>query len=108
MANVIDVTEGTFESEVLNSETPVMVDFWAPWCGPCKMLTPTVHAIAEELDGKLKVVKCNTDDAGAVASRYQVFSIPTLLVFKGGKVVDQIQGAGHPKQRLVQRLESHL
>ena len=108
MANVPDVSDNTWEAEVLSAELPVLVDFWAPWCGPCKMLSPTVEAIAQELSGKLKVVKCNTDDARATAIQYQVMSIPVLMLFKEGKVVDQIVGAGHSKQRIVERLQPYL
>jgi len=107
VANVLDVTEATWEQEVLNSDLPVMVDFWAPWCGPCKMLSPTVDALAQDLAGRLKVVKCNTDEAKTVAGRYQIFSIPALLLFKNGKVVDQMLGF-QPKGRLLEKLEKHL
>lgn len=108
MAGLLEVNESNWESEVMNSDVPVLVDFWAPWCGPCRMLTPTVEAVATEMAGKVKVVKCNTDDAGAVATKYGVMSIPNLMVFKGGRVVDQIVGAGHPKQRIVERLNQHV
>ena len=108
MANLLEVNERNWETEVLNSEVPVLVDFWAPWCGPCKMLTPTVEAVAEELSGRLKVVKLNTDEAGPVATRYGVMSIPVLMLFKGGKVVEQITGAAHPKARILEKLEAKL
>jgi thioredoxin 1 len=108
MADVLDVTESNWETEVLQSELPVLVDFWAPWCGPCRALAPTVHALAEDFAGRVKVVKVNTEEAGALATRYSVMAIPVLMVFKGGKVVDQIVGGGHPKQRLAQKLETHL
>ena len=107
MADVLEVNESNWESEVLNADLPVLVDFWAPWCGPCRHLSPTVDALAQELTGKLKVVKLNTDDAGAVASRYGVMSLPTLVLFKGGRIVDQVVGA-QPKPRIMSRLEPHL
>ena len=90
---VADVTDTTFETEVLKSDTPVLVDFWAPWCGPCKMLAPTVDAIAADYAGKLRVVKVNTDVSRQAAMNYRIEGIPTLLLFKGGKVVGQIVGA---------------
>ena len=107
MANALEVDEKNFESEVLNSGTPVLVDFWAPWCGPCRALAPTVDAIAGELEGKLKVVKVNTDEAGPLAARYGVMSIPQLMLFKGGKVVEQMVG-NQPKPRILQKIEPHL
>jgi thioredoxin 1 len=107
MADVLEVDEKNWEAEVLNSDVPVLVDFWATWCGPCRALAPTVAEIAEEQSGKLKVVKCNTDSAGPVASRYGVMSIPALFVFKGGKVVDQIVG-NQPKARIMAKVEPHL
>lgn len=107
MANVLDVTDASWEQEVLNADLPVMVDFWAPWCGPCKMLSPVVDELARDLDGRLKVVKCNTDEARPVAGRYQIISIPQLLLFKNGKVVEQVMGF-QPKQRILERIEKHL
>jgi len=107
MANVLDVDEKNWETEVLNSDSPVLVDFWATWCGPCKALGPTVEQIAQEQTGKLKVVKCNTDSAGPLAAKYGVMSIPVLMLFKSGKVVEQIVG-NQPKPRIMQKLEPHL
>jgi thioredoxin 1 len=107
MANVQDVDEKNFEAEVLNAGTPVLVDFWAPWCGPCRMLAPTVEAVAQELAGKLKVVKLNVDDSGALAVKYGVQGIPVLMLFKDGKVADQLVG-NQPKPRILERLQSHL
>lgn len=107
VANVLDVTDASWEQEVLNADLPVMVDFWAPWCGPCKMLSPVVDELARDLDGRLKVVKCNTDEARPVAGRYQIISIPQLLLFKNGKVVEQVMGF-QPKQRILERIEKHL
>lgn len=89
----IQLTDSSFHSEVLKSELPVLVDFWAPWCGPCKTIGPSIEEIAKEFDGKLKVGKINIDDNPAVATRYGVMSIPTLLFFKDGKVIEQMVGA---------------
>lgn len=104
---VIPVTDSRFEPEVLDSELPVLVDFWAPWCGPCRMVAPIVDEIAEQYDGKLKVVKLNVDENSETASQYGIRSIPTLLVFKGGQKVDSVVGAV-PKATLVTTLERHL
>ncbi len=107
MANLLEVNEKNWESEVLQSDLPVLVDFWAPWCGPCRALSPTVEAIAEEMAGRVKVVKLNTDEAGAIASRYGVMSIPVLMLFKSGQVVDQLVGL-QPKPRIEKMLEAAL
>ena len=100
-------TDSAFDQDVLNSETPVLVDFWAPWCGPCRAMSPTVDAVAVEYDGRIKVGKINTDDNPATAMRYQVRGIPTLLLFKGGTVVDMRVGA-MPKPELVKMITPHL
>jgi thioredoxin 1 len=89
---VIEVSDATFDQEVLKSEQPVLVDFWATWCGPCKAIAGNVEAIATQFTGKLKVVKVNVDQNGATPSRYGIRGIPALLFFKGGKVTDQIVG----------------
>jgi thioredoxin 1 len=89
---VLEVTDANFDQEVLKSEQPVLVDFWAGWCGPCKMIGPSVDKIAETYAGKLKVAKVNVDQNGATPSRYGIRGIPALLFFKGGKVADQIVG----------------
>ena len=93
MSNALDVTDSTWESAVIQSDTPVLVDFWAPWCGPCKAMGPYVDKLAEELDGKLKVVKLNTQDNAEVPAKYGIISIPTFMVIKGGEVAAQIVGA---------------
>ena len=89
---MLEVTADTFEQEVLKSEMPVVIDLWAPWCGPCKALTPTLESVAADYDGKVKVVKLNIDDSPSIAAQYQVMSIPTILFFKDGKVESQIIG----------------
>ena len=88
-----EVTSQDFAAEVLESELPVLVDFWAPWCGPCKMIAPAIAQVAEKFADKLKVAKINVDEAGSLATMYSGNSIPTLMVFKGGEVVDQRMGA---------------
>ena len=105
--NVKEFTETNFEQEVLKSDVPVLVDFWAPWCGPCKAMGPTIDALATEYAGKVKVGKLNTDDNPGTAMRYEIRGIPTLLLFKGGKVVDQRVGA-MPKPEVLKMIEPHL
>ena len=102
-----EITDTTFEQDVVKAPDPVMVDFWAPWCGPCKMVAPIVEELAEEYDGKVTFVKLNTDDNPATAARYGIRSIPTLLVFKGGEPVGQIIGF-RPKSDLRKRLDAAL
>ncbi|RLC50494.1 MAG: thioredoxin [Candidatus Cloacimonadota bacterium] len=102
----LEVNQDTFENEVLKSEIPVLVDLWAPWCGPCRALTPTVDAIAAEYEGKLKVVKVNIDESPKVAQQYSIMSIPTLLIFNNGEVANQIIGLVG-KDKIVSKF-SHL
>jgi thioredoxin 1 len=103
--SVKEVNESNFQEEVLNSDIPVIADLWAPWCGPCKALHPTVEAIAAEKAGEVKVVKINIDESPSIAGEYQVMSIPTLLFFKDGKVATQIIGLVG-KDKIIKKLES--
>jgi len=105
--NVLIATDANFETEVLKSEIPVLVDFWAEWCGPCKMLTPTVEAIAGDYQGKVKFAKLNVDENGQTANSYGIRGIPTLLLFKGGQVQDQIVG-NTPRDNIERVLDKHL
>lgn len=103
----LQLTDSTFESEVVKADRPVLVDFWAPWCGPCRMLSPLVDELSKEYEGKVKVGKMNTDDNAQVATQFRISAIPTLLFFKGGKVVDQLVGV-HPKTEIKKRLDALL
>ena len=103
----VEVTDGNFKNEVLDSQTPVLVDFWATWCGPCKMIAPIVEELATEYNGKMKFGKLDVDANPQISMQYGIRSIPTLLVFKGGKVVDQIVGA-MPKKSLVDKISPHM
>jgi len=107
MKNVVEGSDLNFEQEVLQSDTPVLVDFWAPWCGPCRMVAPIVEEISNEYEGKMKVVKINTDENQNIAATYGIRSIPTLGIFKDGKVVDAVIGAV-PKQHIVEKIKPHL
>jgi thioredoxin 1 len=101
------VTDATFDAEVLGSDVPVIVDFWAEWCGPCKMVAPVLEEIAAEHEGKIVVAKLNTDENPEITRRYQVMSIPTMSVFSGGEVVKSIVGA-KPKAALLRDLEGYI
>ncbi|HEY3304389.1 MAG TPA: thioredoxin [Candidatus Binatia bacterium] len=107
MGKITEVSDANFEAEVLRSNLPVLVDFWAPWCGPCKAIAPIVEELAAEYDGKLKVAKLNVDNNPGTASRYGVRGIPTLLILKGGTVKDQVVGAV-AKAKLVQAIGNVL
>jgi thioredoxin 1 len=104
---VKEVNDQNFKEEVLNASSPVLVDFWAPWCGPCRLVSPVVEEIAKEYDGKLKVVKVNTDDNPETATNYHISGIPSLLLFKEGQVADQIVGAV-PKTKLANMVNQHV
>ena len=107
MSAALQVTESSFNEEVINSDIPVLVDFWAPWCGPCRMVAPVVDEIALQYAGRVKVVKLNTDENPNIASKYGIRSIPTLMIFKGGQKVDMVVGAV-PRTTLSQTLEKYL
>ena len=104
MANILEVTDATFESEVIKADRPVVVDFWAPWCGPCKAIGPVLSEIAGERESDIKIVKINVDDNQEYAFKLGVMSIPTLVVFKDGQPVDKIVGA-HPKSTIEARID---
>jgi thioredoxin 1 len=107
MKFTVEGTDNNFDQEVLKSDIPVLVDFWAPWCGPCRMVSPLVDELAEELAGKLKVVKVNTDENQEIAVKYGIRSIPTLGIFKDGNIVDGVIGAV-PKQAIKNKVLPHL
>jgi thioredoxin 1 len=96
--NIVQLNDSNFQQEVTQSPIPVLVDFWAPWCGPCRMLAPTIEEISKDYDGKVKVCKLNTDEAPTIAGGFDISSIPTVLLFKDGKVVDRLVGL-NPKKK---------
>lgn len=106
-ATTVELTDSNFENEVLSSDVPVLVDFWAEWCGPCKKIGPVVDELADEYGGKLKVGKVNVDDNSEVSMKYQIRSIPALMIFKNGEVVDQIIGAV-PKSVLKKQVDAQM
>ena len=107
MTSPVTVTDATFDDEVVNSDVPVLVDFWADWCGPCKMIAPVLDQIAAELDGKVKIAKLNYDENPRTPGKFSVLGLPTLLLFKDGEVVEQVTGA-KPKRAFLKIIEPHL
>ena len=107
MSSAMAVTDATFESDVLQADEPVLVDFWAPWCGPCRMIAPTIDELAQEYDGRVKFVKLNTDENAATAGQYGIMAIPALLLFSGGKEVNRLLGVRR-KSELKRELDSVL
>jgi thioredoxin 1 len=105
--SVQHLTDTNFKSEVIDSKIPVLVDFWAPWCGPCKMIAPAVEELAKEYAGRLKIGKVNVDESSKAATQYSIMSIPTILFFRDGKVSDQIVGA-MSKSELKKKIEEHI
>lgn len=104
MGTIAEVTDNDFEAEVLQADGPVLVDFWAPWCGPCRRIAPVIEQLAQENAGSVKVVKVNVDNAQKLAARYGISGIPTLMIFKNGQVVEQLQGV-QSKSRLQQAID---
>jgi len=104
MSKPVEVTSTTFSKEVLESQIPVLVDFWAPWCGPCKMMAPVLEKLVDTYQGKIKIAKLNTDENPDTAGTYQITGIPTLIVFKGGKEASRIVGF-HPEKELTEKLK---
>ncbi|CAA9579406.1 MAG: Thioredoxin [uncultured Thermomicrobiales bacterium] len=107
MATPLEITDATFQQEVIAADKPVLVDFWAPWCGPCRIVGPVLAEIANEQQDRVKIVKVNVDENQQYAGQLSVFNIPTMILYKGGQPVDKIIGA-LPKQQILDRIEPHL
>jgi thioredoxin 1 len=106
-SSVITITKENFDTEVIRSEIPVLVDFWAAWCGPCRMVAPVVDEIAKDYEGKVKVGKINVDEQNELAEKFRIVSIPTLMVFKNGQIAESVMGA-RSKESIAQMLDKHL
>jgi len=107
MAEITAISEAEFEEQVIQEKLPVLVDFWAPWCGPCKMIAPILQELSADYQGRLKIFKVNVDDNPGLASRFQIMGIPSLLLFKGGTLADSFTGV-MPKKILSDKIEPHL
>jgi len=105
--NIQAVSDASFEGDILKSEKPVLVDFWAPWCGPCRSVSPLIDELATQYEGKLKVAKINVDESSEVAIKYQVTSIPTFILFKGGQVADRMLGAA-PRSEFMRFIDRNI
>jgi len=105
MAEVLEVNEDNFETDVMQSDKPVLLDFWAPWCGPCRMMHPIIESLSEEYDGKAVVARCNVDDNPALAGRFSVTAIPTIILFKGGEPAETMIGVT-PVEELKKRIDA--
>ncbi len=104
---VLHLTEATFDAEALNGDKPVLVDFWASWCGPCRMIAPVLDELAEEYDGRAKICKVNVDEEPGLAQRYKIMSIPAVFLFRSGEIVEKLIGA-RPKQAFADAIEENL